>query len=101
MSETFAERLKRLRQDAGLTQRDVAERCGCSNIVSRALAEACTDHKPSYERSAKLATALGFSLAQVIAANGREGTAKLAALHRAIQIGSSREQLLAMMLRDA
>ena len=96
MSETFAERLKRLRRDAGLTQRDVAERCGCSNIAVAHWELA--RNKPSYERQQKLATALGVSLE--VLRNGREGP-RLAALHRAIQIGMSREQLLAMVRGDA
>ena len=96
MSETFAERLIRLRHAAGLTQRNVAERCGCSNVAVAHWELA--RNKPSYERQQKVANALGVSLEML--RNGRE-LPQLAALLRAIQIGSSREQLLAMMLRDA
>ena len=42
MSETFAERLKRLRRDAGLTQRDVAGAVRVQQYCSRALGT-CTE----------------------------------------------------------
>ena len=96
MSETFAERLKRLRQAQALSIEETAHRIGVTHSVIRR-AEA-GDHMVRAHRLAGLARILHCTVDYLL--TGHE-TPKLVALHRAIQIGSSREQLLAMVLRDA
>jgi len=96
MHETFAERFRRLRHASGLSQTAVAELCGCSKIaVAHWEGARCM---PSFARMPKVAKALGCSLDML--RNGREAP-RLAALLRAIRVGTPMAQLVAMAQRDA
>lgn len=96
MSETFAERLKRLRQAAGLTQTTLSELCGCSEEAVCHWEGARS--KPNFDRMPSVARALKCSLDMLV--TGRE-TPQLAALLRAIRTQTPMTQLLAMVPRDA
>jgi len=90
--EFFGERLRRLRVARGMTQQAVAERCGCSHIAISHWERIAAI--PNSKFLPALARTLGVSIDQLV--TGRESP-QLAALHRAILVGTPVERLRGMV----
>ena len=92
MTETFGERVRRLRKARGMTTVALGQRCGAHNVsVHQWEHGACM---PLSDKLKALATALGVTTDYLL--TGREAPA-LAALHAAIRAGATHERLLAMV----
>jgi transcriptional regulator with XRE-family HTH domain len=92
-NETFAERVRRLRLERRLTQRQLSDRLGYANDDTVSHWETA-NRRPRGDQYPALARALRVTLDYLH--TGREAP-QLAALHRAILIGTPAERLVAMV----
>lgn len=93
MTETFSERLVRLRKARCYSQRFLASRCGITHASIVRLENG--EHKPRFDSLAPMARALGVTTDYLLT-----GTDPNSALRRAILIGTRPEILLAMARRE-